>query len=182
MRKLFERQTLAKTYRLLIEGEEFRVAIGNFMNSFFLYHTRSRKNLLSEPILLTDTSTEQERQWAAFCASAAEYLAERYDVSCPSWVQHIASLPTEWCVLSSPTPEMLADFRISTPEPFLRRKVLCGEKIFSNQHPSSHEPGNWQDRRHRLQEALAELSQEERVAFIAEYNARMPTFLQLPLV
>jgi hypothetical protein len=101
----FASQTLARAYKELCEGETFRVAIGNFMNSYFLEAT--------------------------------------------------------------------------TPESFKRRNVLCGDTVFGNPHHSSQEPGNLQERRQRLSQALSEMSPEERAAYIARYNARVPSWLRI---
>lgn len=184
--KIFEPQTLAQTYSLLTSGEEFRVAVGEFMNSFFLYYTRRRRSLLRAPIVLVDAPTKQQWQWAAFCAGAAEYLADRYELPCPAWTQAIPPLEQEWClspeVLSCGVPEILEKYRASTPEPFRRRNVLCGEKVFMNHHPSSREPGNWQDRRARLLKGLETMPPDERRAFIEAYNKRIPVPYQLQMV
>src|SRR5260370_6624214 len=57
----FTTQTLAMAYDKLASGKEgIRVAVGNFMNTFFLYNVYCRQRLLDAPIRMPDQPTEEQ--------------------------------------------------------------------------------------------------------------------------
>ena len=171
----FTTQTLAMAYDELASGKEgFRVAVGNFMNAFFLYCVENRQQLINDPIQMPDTPTQEQRGWAAFCAGAAEYLAAGYDLQCPTWAQNPTySMPEPWYTISDALPAMRRHFHRTAPEAFRRRNVFCDDHVFSNAHPSSREPGNLEDLQRRRMAVLTELPQEEREAYLAAHNAKM---------
>lgn len=171
----FKTQTLAIAYDQLASGkEDFRVAVGNFMNAFFLYYVDGRQNLINDPIQMPENPTEEQRGWAAFCAGAAEYLARHYDLQCPAWAHDPAyTLLKPWYIVPNANQAMREDFQETAPEPFRRRNVFCSDHVFSNAHPSSREPGSLADLRHRRTEILAALPQAEREAYLAAHNAKM---------
>ncbi len=178
----FERQTLAMAYDELASGKEgFRVAVGNFMNAFFLYYTNGRQALLDDPILVAENPTAAQSGWAAFCAGAAEYLAERYDLQCPAWALNPAyTLREAWYHPASEVfPGLRKSFLQTTPEPFRRHNVFCSDRVFSNPHHSSREPGDYQDLQRRRLEMLTMMEPAERDAFIAQHNSYMPKELHL---
>ena len=180
----FEMQTLAIAYAKLASGEEeFRTAVGDFMNAFFLYSVDERQQLLDDPIQVPENPTAEQRGWAAFCAGAAEYLAGRYDLRVPSWAYDPAYvLPEPWYhPACEGFPGLRAGFQRTSPEPFRRRNVFCGDRVFSNPHPSSREPGDFQDMQRRRLEMLMLMEPAERDAYIADYNSYMPEALRISL-
>ena len=168
-------QTLAMAYEDLATGkEEFRVAIGNFMNAFFLYAVADRQDLLDAPILMPENPTKDQQGWAAFCAGAAEYLANRYDLSCPAWTHNPTYCMAEpWCIIPNAPPATLALFQERTPDPFRHRNVFCDDHVFTNAHPSSREPGNWEDLHRRRIAVLATMPQAERKTYLTTHAAKM---------
>jgi hypothetical protein len=171
----FKIQTLAMAYNELASGKEgFRVAVGNFMNAFFLYYVDDRQSLIDDPIQLLENPTVEQLGWAAFCASAAEYLAKRYDLQCPIWAHNPAhNMAEPWYIVPNASQAMREDFHKTAPEAFRRRNVFCSDHVFSNAHPSSREPGNLADLRHRRMKILAALPQAEREAYLTDHNTKM---------
>ena len=171
----FKTQTLATAYDELASGKEgFRVAVGNFMNAFFLYAVESRQRLIDDPIQMPENPTEDQRGWAAFCAGAAEYLAERYDLQYLAWAHDPTyCMPEPWYTVPNANPAMRKHFQKTAPEAFRRRNVFCDDHVFSNAHPSSREPGNLEDLQHRRREVLDALPQAEREAYLAAHNAKI---------
>ena len=181
----FEQQTLAVAYQQLASGEEgFRVAIGDFMDEFFLYSTSDgeRQELLDAPIQVPENPTWEQRGWAAFCAGAVEYLAGQYCLQYPTWALNpIYQMPEPWYINPDATETMRASFQETAPLAFRKRNVFCSNRVFSNPHPSSREPGDFQDLQRKRLVMLSTMQPEERVAYIAHHNSYMPQALHISL-
>lgn len=129
----FKTQTLAMAYEELASGKEaFRVAIGNFINAFFLYAVESRQQLLDPTIQMPENPTESQHGWAAFCAGAADYLAERYNLQCPTWAHNpLYSMSEPWYIIPNANSAMRQHFQKTTPEAFRHRNVFCLSRLTS---------------------------------------------------
>lgn len=127
-------QTMAFTYQEICQGEQPWVALGNFMNDWFDYKKERRSELVAMPLTLSEPLTDELFRWAVFCTASVEYLCKRYEVSCPSWVRN-----STYC-LSEPwfdapmahKPEVRGHLIQQTPEPFTRRNIYCGNRMFNN--------------------------------------------------
>src|SRR5579859_2080614 len=129
-------QTIAITYQEICAGVAPWVALGNFMNAWFGYATDKRDQLVSDPISLPESLTIHTQRWAAFCAASVEWLCQKYNVPCPSWINNPASWLTKpW--FDSPganKPEVRKWLIEETPEPFTRRNIFCGDRMFANKY------------------------------------------------
>ena len=128
--------TMALTYQAICQGERPWVALGNFMNEWFDYAIDRRAHLIADPLTLPEEPGIDALHWAAFCAASVEWLCARYEIPCPAWVNHSAySLPEPW--FDSPGAHKLqVRQRLiqQTPEPFARRNVYCGNRMFANKY------------------------------------------------
>lgn len=136
MNTLDREQTMALTYQAISLGERPWVALGNFMNEWFDYAKEQRAQLIADPLTLQEEPGIDALRWAAFCAAAVEWLCARYEIPCPSWVYNSAySLPEPW--FDSPgaqKPQVRERLIRQTPEPFARRNVYCGNRVFANKY------------------------------------------------
>lgn len=136
MKTIDHLQTMAVTYKEICDGERPWVALGNFMNDWFDYAKDKRVQLVFDPISLPESLTAHTQRWAAFCAASVEWLCAKYKVSCPSWINNpIFYLPEPW--FDSPVahkPEVRARLIEKTPEPFARRNIFCGDRVFANKY------------------------------------------------
>ncbi len=134
-------QTIAVAYQEICQGEMPWVALGNFMNDWFDYAKDRRAELVVDPIFLPAMPNAESLRWAAFCAASVEWLCEKYGVACPLWVQNpFYSLAEPW--FDSPgahKPQVRERLIQQTPEPFTRRNIYCGNRMFHNKYEFAEE-------------------------------------------
>lgn len=136
MKSIDHLQTMAVTYQEICQGETPWVALGNFMNDWFDYAKDKRVQLVSDPVSLLESLNANTQRWAAFCAASVEWLSERYGIPCPTWVHNPAYILAEpW--FDSPgahKPQVRKWLIKETPEPFTRRNIFCGNRMFANKY------------------------------------------------
>jgi hypothetical protein len=129
-------QTMALTYQEICQGEQPWVALGNFMNDWFDYAKDRRAQLVADPILLPELPSGDALRWAAFCTASVEWLCQPYGVPCPSWVRTATyCLPEPWFDAPQAHKLQVRERLIQqTPEPFTRRNIYCGNRMFANKY------------------------------------------------
>jgi hypothetical protein len=92
--------------------------------------------LVTDPIVLPESLDNEMFKWAVFCAASVEWFCKRYDVPCPDWVYNPAyCLPEPWFDAVHPEkPEVRERLIRHTPEPFTRRNIFCGNRMFANKY------------------------------------------------
>jgi hypothetical protein len=133
MRLRDELQTIAVAYADICQGQDPWVALGNFMNDWFDYAKDRREQLVADPPAQPDASRPETHRRATFCAASVEWLCDRYDVPCPAWV-HAAlyHLSEPW--FFAPQEQLHERLAQKTPEPFKRRNIYCGNRVFANKY------------------------------------------------
>lgn len=137
-------QTIAWAYSQICAGTRPWTALGNFMNAWYGYAKERRPDLINEPLMQPAQDTLHTQRWGAFCAATAEYLSNLYDIPCPVWVHHpLYSLSEPWYgeledLLQGTPEEVVRQQRIkTTPAPFKRRNIFCGNRLFQNKYEMS---------------------------------------------
>jgi hypothetical protein len=129
-------QTINISYREILTDEDPWIALGNFMNDFFGNYPDRRAELVCEPLQVPMYVTLYEHRWAVFCAATVEHLCQKYELACPAWVHDPAySLAEPWYhTMAVNKPHVLARLERETPEPFARRNIYCGNRMFINKY------------------------------------------------
>jgi hypothetical protein len=129
-------QTIDVSYREICEGEDPWIPLGNFMNDFFGNWPDRRAELVQDPIQEPEDATLDMHRWAVFCAATVEYLCRKYDIPCPTWVYAPTyQLSDPWYYsIGAHKPHVRERLERETPEPFTRRNIFCGTRMFVNKY------------------------------------------------
>jgi|GEM_PF-637154 hypothetical protein len=129
-------ETMKWAYQQTCAGKDPWTGLGCFSHAWYGYARDRRADLVREPIEKPEQETEHTRRWAAFSAASVEFLCERYHVPCPEWVHDPTYTLAQpwWRTLHEAGPEMKKSLRETTPTPFARRNIFCGNRIFQNKY------------------------------------------------
>jgi hypothetical protein len=138
-----ELQTIRISYQEICEGEDPWLPLGNFMNDFFGNFTDLRLELVREALQEPAEVKPELHQWAVFCAATVEYLCSRYEIPCPDWVNDSAydALLEPWFFspMAAHKPHVRERLMRETAEPFSRRNIFCGNRVFANKYEAAEE-------------------------------------------
>lgn len=129
-------ETMRWAYQQICAGEDPWTGLGSFSHAWYGYAKDRRAALVAEPLIRPEQETEYTRRWGAFCAASVEFLCERYHVPCPEWVHNTYSiLETPWWhTPRANDPAVRERIRRTTPLPFARRNIFCGNRLFQNKY------------------------------------------------
>jgi hypothetical protein len=131
-----ELQSMAVSFQEILAGKRPWTPLGNFMNAWYAYHADKRLQLVCDPLQEPEDISSDNHRWASFCAASVEYLCERYTIACPEWVhcsRYVLDEPWFYS-LGAHKPEIQERLKHETPEPFTRRNIFCGNRIFINKY------------------------------------------------
>jgi hypothetical protein len=125
--------TMASAYTEICRGEDPWIALGDFMNDWFDYAKDRRERLVADPLVVPDVLSDDKQHWAVFCAASIEWLCQQYGVACPAWVfAPVYYLSDPWFYY--PQAKLRERLIQQTPEPFTRRNIYCGNRMFLNKY------------------------------------------------
>jgi len=129
-------QTFKCSFEEICAGEAPWIPLGKFMHQFFGCFSHLRLELTKESIEIPDNHSLEQFQWAVFCAASVEYLCQKYNISCPEWALNPRySLEEPWYyALGADLPRVQEKLRQTTPEPFAKRNIFCGNRVFNNKY------------------------------------------------
>lgn len=135
-------QTMQASFREICAGEDPWIPLGNFMNDFFGNFPDRRIELVRDPVQEPENATPDLHRWAVFGAASVEYLCQKYGLPCPNWVYSPTyTLEEPWYYSpGADKPTVRERLTRQTPEPFTRRNIYCGTRIFANKYERLHSP------------------------------------------
>ena len=129
-------QTFRLSFMEICAGEAPWIPLGKFMHQFFGSLSHLRPQLMEESIEIPDNCTTEQFRWAVFCAASVEYLCQKYNLACPEWaLSPRYSLEAPWYyALGADLPRVQEKLRQTTPAPFAKRNIFCGDRVFNNKY------------------------------------------------
>jgi hypothetical protein len=122
----YQPQTAAATLRLIVQGTDPWLAIGQFLDDWRRTDSERRLDLAAEGLV----PDPDDRRWAALLAAAVEWLCVQDDISPPSWVSSPEwRLPEPWFLY--PGLRLRAWQLVETPVAFRCRNIFGGDRILS---------------------------------------------------
>jgi hypothetical protein len=129
-------QTVRCSFEGICAGEAPWIPLGKFMHQFFGRFSHLRSELIEEPIEVPEQCSPEQYRWAVFCAASVDYLCKKYALPCPEWALDLRfTLDAPWYyAIGADLPQVHEKLRQTTPEPFARRNIFCGDRVYNNKY------------------------------------------------
>jgi hypothetical protein len=112
--------TLADVSRRVLAGQQaFDPAVREFLDEFYSHPSRRQASLREEPALIEDVKD-------AYLAASAEYLASRYGLEMPVWVE-AHGRPLKRAFFAGGLESLKAILTVESPAAFRRRLLFVGK-------------------------------------------------------
>ena len=105
--------------RVLAEQQAFDPAVREFLDEFYSHPSRRQASLCEEPALIEDVKD-------AYLAATAEYLASRYGLEMPVWVE-AHGRPLKRAFFTGGLESLKAILTVESPAAFRRRLLFVGK-------------------------------------------------------
>ncbi len=123
----YEPQTAAATLRLIVDGVDPWLAVGQFLDDWRRTDPAQRPRLATEP---PPAVSEQHLRWAALLAAAGEWLSIQDGLPPPPWTRRSEyRLPEPWFLY--PGWRLRAWQLVETPVAFRIRNIFGGDRILA---------------------------------------------------
>lgn len=135
-RELTPGVTIAETYRRIIGGADPELAYRDFLGAWATADQPHRMAMVQSP---PGPILDRHKRWAVLLAASVETLTHQARLRPPAWVDDPnLRLSRPWNRYSEPRLEPW--LRESSPEPFLRRNILSGDRDLIKAGIGEHRP------------------------------------------
>lgn len=122
--------TAADAFRRLLGGTDAWVALGDFLDDWYVRAITNEVRRAMVKDELPDARTEDEIRWAAFFAATVHRLCDAYKMPPPEWVRHNRYvLQQPWFLF--PGTSLRAWQLFESPPEFKMRNVFAGDNVLS---------------------------------------------------
>ncbi len=119
--------TAADSFRLMLQGKDPWLALGQFLDDWGRTEPSGRADLIQEPL---EPAPAELVRWVALLAAAVESLCDRDGLPFPSWTGRPEyHLPEPWFLY--PGWRLRAWQLFETPAPFRLRNIFGGDRILA---------------------------------------------------
>lgn len=124
--------TISQAFETLVRGADAWLTLGDFLDDWRRAENDQRQALISVPIMLPDSASDEIRRWAALFVAVADWLCWQNEprLNRPAWLDQAAfRLGRPWFIV--PGEKMRMWQLVHSPTPFRLRNVFTDESVIA---------------------------------------------------